>query len=132
MDDRLTGRPVPDDTTDDDPSRVAMVGDGVARGAVDDTLADVGAGRPTDGTDGNAAPDEDDHPDVGASAEPGDQPGTPAPTGPGDQPGLRGPTGPGDQPRAATPADTPADTPAEADDAAPDEDEARPAKSRSH
>jgi signal peptidase I len=124
MDDRLTGRPVPDDTTDDDPARVAMAGDGVARGTVDNAPADVVAGPPADHGDGNAAADRDDHPDVGASAGPGDQPDTPAPAGPGDQPGLHRPTGPGDQPRA--------DAPADADDAAQDKDEARRAKSRSH
>jgi signal peptidase I len=139
MDDRLTGRPVPDDTTDDDPSRVAMAGDGVAHGAVDEAPADVVAGPPTDHA-GNAPADRDDHPDLGAAAEPGDQPGafgstgpgdqpgTSGSTGPGDEPGVRGQTGPGEQPRAGAPAD------AEADNGgpAPDEDEARPAKSRSH
>src|SRR5580693_419885 len=79
MDDRLTGRPVPDDTTDDDPARVAMAGDGVARGAVDDAPADVAAGPPADHGDGNVAADRDDHPDVGASAGPGDQPRADAP-----------------------------------------------------
>jgi len=54
MDERLTGRPVPDETTDDDPPRVAAAGDGVARGEVGGTPAGA---------------------DAGASAGPGDQAG---------------------------------------------------------
>jgi signal peptidase I len=60
MDERLTGRPVPDDTTDDDPPRVAAGGDGVAHGAIGDAPAAA---------------------DISASADPGDRPGADPPGG---------------------------------------------------
>jgi signal peptidase I len=66
MDDRLTGRQVPDDTTDDDPPRVAIVGDGApdVGGAAGADPGHGAAGRP-----GAAGDQASSH----ASAEPGDQ-----------------------------------------------------------
>jgi signal peptidase I len=68
MDDRLTGRPVPDDTTDDDPPRVAIVGDGAAEDASDD-----------------APTERDGHPDADVSAETRAESATPDEDGAQDQ-----------------------------------------------
>jgi signal peptidase I len=67
MDDRLTGRQVPDDTTDDDPPRVAMVGDGAADAAAGDEQAGAPAGPA-----GAAARANPGGSDTGAPGKPGD------------------------------------------------------------
>ena len=75
MDERLTGRPVPDETTDDDPPRVAAGGDGVAHGAAEDAPADADAGPPAGPAGG---------PGTSASADPGDKPAAGPPDEPAD------------------------------------------------
>jgi len=64
MDERLTGRPVPDDTTDDDPPRVATAGDGVAHGTAGDAPGEPGE-KPGDRAPGQA----DDQPGAGQSGD---------------------------------------------------------------
>ena len=106
MDDRLTGRQVPDDTTDDDPPRVAMAGDGA----------------PDPGGSAGASPD---HAAAGGSGEPGDRadPGPSATSG--DRAGSHAPANSGGQASGGPPADS-------AEAARDADDEASPRASRSH